>query len=116
MKSNLRTILYRAIRKASSSACEYKICAIGVDHCNRVIAITFNHPRHMPKKDINRVKWRGSSYHAEELLLHRTPRSLRKIYIMRVNANGTRMLPIDPCPKCVRLADKFGVKILPLET
>lgn len=114
MKSNLRTVIRRAIRKASSSPSRYKIAAIGIDHRSRVIGITFNRPRHMPHVDQHRSNWRGSGYHAEELLLHRLPRSLRRIYIARVNSSGTRVLPIHPCSKCLRLAEKFGVKIEPL--
>lgn len=115
MKSNRHTILSRAIRKAHSSTCRYKVVAVGLDYRNRVISIACNRQRHMPVVDSTRTHWHGSGHHAEEILLHNTPRSLSRILIARVNPSGTRLLPIHPCPKCARLARKFGVTIEPLE-
>lgn len=110
MKSNIRTILSRAIRKAGRSPARFKIVAVGIDHRNRVIGIAFNRQR-FNIDNVHRSHWRGSGYHAEEWLMHNAPRSLRRILIARVNAKGTRTLPIHPCEKCLRLARKFNVTI-----
>jgi hypothetical protein len=58
------------------------------------------------------VSRRGAGIHAEERLLHMTPRILSRILVARVR--GDRFLPIDPCRRCLKLADKFGVTIKPI--
>ena len=84
--------------------CKFKVIAIGIDHRGRIIGITTNRPHmhHLPNT---------RNRHAEERLLHSSPRSLRTIYIARANRHGKLGLPIDPCPRCARLARKYGVNI-----
>jgi hypothetical protein len=92
----------RAKIKALKGICRFKIAAIGVDYRNRTIDITTNYPRFLGK---------GRGYHAEMLLMHRNPKSLAKIYILRINNSG-KLLPISPCKSCQKKADKLGIKII----
>lgn len=77
----------------------FAIVAVGVDYRNRIISLATNSPR-----------FHNRGWHAEERIMHNSPRSLVRILIARYGRQGN-MLPIDPCEKCVRLASKFGVKI-----
>ncbi len=80
-------------------SCKYRVCAVGIDNRDRIISIMTNTPR---------LPYRGM--HAEERVIHASPRSLRRIMILRVGATGN-VLPIDPCAHCQKLARKRGVKI-----
>jgi len=75
------------------------VVARRIDNRNRIISIATNAPRF-----INR------GLHAEERIIHCSPRSLRRIMLLRVGSKGN-LLIIHPCDKCQRLADKRGVKI-----
>lgn len=102
MKAHHSTILSRMRKVALSRVpkhLRYRVVAIGLDHRNSIISIKSNLPRL-----INR------GWHAEELLLHSTPRCLSRIIIARFGRTGD-LLPIDPCEQCQRLAVKFGVRI-----
>lgn len=100
MKAHLSTIAARALRAAMRiNHCRYRIVAIGIDSRNRYIGIATNIPR-----------MQSRSWHAEERLIHRAPRSLRTIILARFGARG-EPLPIDPCSKCAKLAEKRGIEI-----
>jgi len=100
MRTHLTSLLPRAIRAALRvHTCRYRVVAVGVDYRSRVIGLATNMPR------LERRGW-----HAEERLIHRSPRSLRTVLIARVGADG-ELLPIDPCEHCRKLADKYGVRI-----
>lgn len=101
MKSHSSSLASRILRAALRvSHCRYRVVAVGIDHRHRIIGLTTNTPR---------LSTRG--WHAEERLLHRAPRSLRRITIARVGADGT-FLPIDPCAHCRKLAKQKGVEIV----
>lgn len=99
MRSHPSIIADRMIRAALRSVCVYKISAVGIDRKGRIIGIAVNQPR-LPSRGL----------HAEELLIRRSPRSLAKIIIARVGATGI-LRPIDPCEKCQKLANKYGIMI-----
>lgn len=101
MKLNPAHITPRLVRKALTSICRHKVAAAGVDNRGRVIAMSTNRPRYSTPQ---------GGWHAEELLLYRTPLSLARIVIVRVNRSG-KQLAISPCRKCARLAAKRGVTI-----
>jgi len=92
----------RAKAKARKSICRFKIAAWGENDRGTVIDITFNSPRFIRK---------GGGIHSEMLLMHRNPKSLAKIYILRINNSG-KLLPISPCESCQKKADKLGIKII----
>jgi hypothetical protein len=104
MKTHI-TLLSRRMLRAGlrNHTTRYRVVAAGLDYRNRIISISTNSPR---------LESRG--WHAEERLLHSSPRSLVRIIIARYNRKGD-MLPIDPCDKCKRLASKYGVQIDRLE-
>lgn len=102
MRSHLSTLVPRMIRAALrvSPHQRYMICAVGIDHRSRIISIATNLP-YLPLQ----------GRHAEERVLHSTPKHiLSRILLLRVNKRG-ESLPIDPCARCERLARKRGVKI-----
>lgn len=100
MKAHLSTIVPRMIRAALRvKQCRYRIVAVGIDNRNRIISIATNAPR-LPLRGL----------HAEERVIHMSPRSLRRIMLLRVGSKGN-LLKIDPCRNCQRLADKRRVSI-----
>lgn len=101
MRSHPSTLLNRIVRAGLRSPCRFRVVAVGLNRHGSIIGITTNTPR---------LSTRG--WHAEERLIHRSPRSLSKILIARLGATG-RFLPIDPCPHCTKLATKNGVVIRP---
>lgn len=100
MKAHRNHIIDRLILAAMRSPCRYRIAAVGYDCRHRIIGIAVNTPR---------LATRG--WHAEETLLHKSPRSLVRIEIIRVGATGL-LLPIDACRHCRKLAEKKGVEIV----
>jgi cytidine deaminase len=101
-------ILTRAQRKATTSRCNYKVVAIGINNKGEVIGIKTNKPA-QGMSDMFR-----NTIHAEEVLILSSPPNLKVIYIARVGRGGD-FLPIDPCNNCRELADKRGIKIRRLE-
>lgn len=100
MRSHLHNLIPRMIRAGLRvKLCQYRVIAAGLDYKNRIISIATNTP-HLPLR----------GRHVEERIMFNTPRSLRKILIMRVGARG-EMLRIDPCKLCQELARKRNVKI-----
>lgn len=95
--SDLATRMLRAGLRVH--ACRYKVVCVGIDGRDRIISIATNAPR------LERRGW-----HAEERLLHKSPRSLVRIVLARFNARGEQ-LPIHACSHCQKLARKRGVKI-----
>lgn len=83
------------------------------DLSHRIIAIGFNH-----KNDLVGIKTnsfglscrKGSGKHAERELIKRYGTRIKKIVIIRVGRSG-RLLPIDPCEMCKKIANKYGIKI-----
>lgn len=101
MKSHSSHLTPRLIRAALRvTLCRYRVAAVGFDNRNRIIGIRTNSPR---------LSTRG--WHAEEALIFTSPRSLRRIEIIRVGARG-ELLPIDPCPHCLKIAQERGVQIV----
>lgn len=100
MRSHITSLIPRMIRAGLKvHSCRYRVIAAGIDNRNRIISLATNCPR-LPNR----------GFHAEERVIFSSPKSLRKILILRVNNRG-QMLPIDPCCKCQSLADKRGISI-----
>jgi len=96
----------RAKRKASRTICRFKIAAWGEDRRGTVIDCVFNSPRFIKK---------GGGTHCKMALMKRCPKSLYKIYLLRVNNKG-KLMPINPCPTCQQKADELGIKIISVES
>ena len=56
---------------------------------------------------------RGMSKHAEASLIAEFGRKIDTIYLVRIGRDFSR-LPIHPCENCQKIADKFGIKIIPV--
>ena len=93
----------RAIRKAQSSICRFKISAIALDSNGRVMGYSRNSPRFRRK---------GGGMHAEMVLMQRYGRNIKTIIIVRTNKSGSSVLPIDPCKSCSEKAAELGIKIV----
>ena len=93
----------RAINKASSSICKYKISAIAFDRSGNFLGICNNKPF---------LSKYGGSVHAEMQLLNRYgSNNISKIILFRTNKNGSSLLPIEPCSSCKKTLDKYGIKV-----
>jgi hypothetical protein len=91
-----------AIKKALQSPCRFKISALAFNKKNELISTASNTKRFLGK---------GRGLHAEANVIKNCGPSVKTILICRVNING-KMCPIDPCPQCQSLADKYGIKIM----
>jgi cytidine deaminase len=96
-------LIRRLVRKAMSSKCTQKVSAAGLDEEGKFVACCFNSPFiHRP----------GGSTHAEQALISRYRKGgLSTIIICRTNNSGW-LLPIDPCPQCRQLAEKYNISLL----
>lgn len=100
MRTHLSSLIPRMIRKGLKiRSVRYRVIAAGLDYRDRIISIATNSP-YLPMR----------GRHAEERVIFSSPKSLRRILIMRVGARG-EMLKIDPCKLCQELARKRNVKI-----
>jgi len=88
-----------AKRKAKQSLCVHKVSAIALDKKGRVIASAYNRHRMMVK---------GGGIHAEQMLFG--VHGVTTIIICRVNKSG-KLLPIEPCSKCAKIAKKLNIRI-----
>lgn len=105
MKVN-KFIIERIRRKATKSICKYHVAALGFNDNNDCVDTATNFPR-FPRL--------GGSYHAERILMSRArQKGIVKILICRVNING-KMLPIEPCSMCQKIAKKLDIKIVSIE-
>ena len=85
----------------------YRVVALAFTKNGNLIDIRFNNHRDYLS---NR---QGAGLHAEQDLIHRYGNRIHSIYILRVGNNGD-YLPIHPCKTCARIAEKRGIKIIPL--
>jgi cytidine deaminase len=91
----------RLIKKAKTSICHYKISAIALNKKGDVLGYSMNKPR------FTRY---GGGKHAEMELIHRYSERIKTIVICRIGKKGI-LLPIVPCKKCRKIADKLGIVI-----
>lgn len=101
MRHHISHLLPRMIRAGLRvKLCRYRVVAVAIDYRNRPIAIATNSPR-----------FESRGRHAEEAVLLRSPKSVKRVLIARVSADG-RLLPIEPCTQCLALATKVGAEII----
>lgn len=94
-------LLSRAITKAKSSNCRYKIAAIGLNKKGDIVGI---------KNNTFRLPHKGGGHHAEMRLMKQYRNKIKTIIICRTNNKG-ELLPIEPCESCSKTAEKLGIKI-----
>lgn len=101
-----KTVFDRLYKKAGQSPSQYRISCVALGKNGEVIGYTTNKFR---KDRIKPVL--GSGLHAEAFCLAKFGGAdIRSIVIMRIGNDG-KILPIDPCEHCQKMAAKMGVKI-----
>jgi cytidine deaminase len=97
-------LIAQAIKKAEQSPCRHKISAFGFNKKGELVSTAFNFSRGIFRK--------GAGLHAEQIvMMNARKKGIKTIIICRVNPNGS-LLPIEPCEKCKKIANKFGIKII----
>lgn len=87
----------------------YRICAIAFSKKNNLLGISMNRFNDSGGQSSRK----GAGKHAEAELIKKFRQRIDKIYILRVG-NSCDPLPIHPCENCAKLAEKYGIKIIPL--
>jgi hypothetical protein len=106
VKANNPVLVEKLLKKAKQSSVRYKISAIAFDNKGDILGTVtnaYNCSWSNPKK--------GTGQHAERRLIKRYGKLIKTIMICRVGTSGD-ILPIDPCPTCQKVANKFGIKII----
>jgi len=98
-KIRLREML---VKKANQSLCTFRVSAIAFNKKGEAIGTSYCKFR---------MAGKGKGIHAEESLIKRYSSNIKTIFICRIGRSGD-ILPIDPCPKCQKLAEKYGIKII----
>lgn len=93
--------------KPNKENLKYRIAAIAFTKKGNFIDIRYNNFR----SGLSNRK--GAGLHAEQDLIHRYGNQIDTIYILRVGKTGD-YLPIHPCEVCKSIAEKRGIKIIPL--
>jgi len=96
----------KAIKKAEQSISSYKISAIGLSRNGNVIASAMNRPR------FGRY---GGGVHAEMEVLRKGAGKISTIILCRVGLSG-KVRPIHPCESCQKVLDKYGIKVITVES
>jgi hypothetical protein len=95
-------LINRIKRKAAKTDCRFQIAALGFNRKNQCVIAKFNWHRYMRKH---------GGLHAEASVMMEAKRlGIVRIVIGRISRTG-KLLPIEPCEKCQRLAQKLGIKI-----
>ena len=98
--------------KAAHSPCTYKISAVAFDSKGDILGHCTN--KHSIFDVLQYGSGRaGTAQHAERIMLKRYRDLVKTIVICRIGRSG-KMLPIDPCPTCQKVAAKYGAKIISL--
>jgi len=97
--------LYNKIwAKATQSPSMYRLGGVAFNEKGEVLGYARNSWRN------DAIEGKGTGRHVEANLIARYKGNVHTIIIMRIGGAGD-ILPIEPCPKCRKLAEKMGVKI-----
>ncbi|MFD3537565.1 hypothetical protein [Streptomyces sp. NPDC058664] len=97
------SLIELAVRQALRSDCRFRVGAV-LTVGKRVLAAAPNTRRNSPLVD-----FRHATFHAEEAVLRRAPRTIGAVlYVARVGAGGTPMLA-RPCPRCQDALASAGI-------
>ena len=102
------TLLQKLEAKAPQSNSNFLVAGAAFTKKNNLLGIVTN-----KQNDKQSYSKHGMGFHAEEILFKKFGRKIDHIYILRVGRSGLPF-PIDPCPKCSKIANKFGFKIINL--
>jgi hypothetical protein len=102
------TLIKHLVSKASQSLSCYRLSGVAISKKGEILGFARNGFR---RDNIPSGKYSGK--HVEQALIERYGTNIKSIIIMRIG-NGGDILPIHPCPKCAKLAEKYGIKIYPV--
>lgn len=105
------SMLKRLKAKAATSPCTYKISGIAISKRGNVLGIATNSHSAWQILEKTPVGRAGTAEHCERVLLKKFTNKIKTIIICRVGRSG-EVLPIDPCPACLKAAAKYGVDIV----
>ena len=100
--------------KASHSPCTYRISGIAFDAKGDILGhVTNSHSKNWNVLDKYKVGRAGTAVHAERRLFSQYKDLVKTVVICRIGRSGD-IKPIDPCPACQKVANKYGAKIISL--
>lgn len=100
----------RLLAKAKQSASTYRIAGCAISKKGEVLGFAVNAPARSSANLVGKYTGR----HAEAALIQRYGDNVKTIVILRIGLGGD-IRPIEPCPKCSKLAEKYGIKIISVE-
>lgn len=100
----IKKLLFNA---ACKSPGRFRIGGIAFDKKGEILGIAHNS---FHKNNLTGDR-KGTGDHCEARLIRRYRDNIKTIVIMRIG-NAGDILPIDPCPACQALCDKYGINIL----
>ena len=110
-KANINPTLFNFLtKKAKHSPCTYRLAAVAISKKGNILGhCTNNHSKWqvLEKTPIGRA---GTAQHCERLLIQKYGQRIHTIIICRIGRSG-EIRPIDPCPACAKLANKYGITI-----
>lgn len=92
---------------AKLSPGRFRIGGIAFDKKGEILGIAHNS---FHKNNLTGDR-KGTGDHCEARLIRRYKDNIKTIVIMRIG-NAGDVLPIDPCPACQALCEKYGINIL----
>ena len=93
-------------QKAEHSPSHIRMAGIAFDRKGDILGTASNGFRASQVKP-----GRFSGDHVEKRLISRYGNLIAKIVLMRIGRAGA-ILPIEPCPKCKKLLEKYGIKVV----
>lgn len=99
------SLLRSLSKKAWQSPSTYRISGVAISKHGNILGWASNGYR---KEYVEPGKYSGE--HCEMRLIKRYGSRISTIIIMRIGSGGN-ILPIDPCEKCAKVAEKMGIKI-----
>lgn len=93
-------------KKATHSPSRFRMAGVAFNKKGEILGFASNGFR---KEQIPFTKHSGD--HVEKKLIERYGSLISRIIILRIGRSGN-ILPIDPCPKCQKLLDKYGIKVV----
>lgn len=112
-KAKISTAIEELLKeKASHSPCTYKVSAIALDSKGDILGhVTNLHSKNWNVLEKEKIGRAGTAVHAERRICQRYKDLVKTIIICRIGRSGN-VRPIDPCPICQKVANKYGAKII----
>ena len=92
---------------ASRSPGRFRVGGIALNKKGEILGVAHNSFR----KDNVVGERKGTGEHCEVRLIRRYRGNIKTLILIRIGNSGD-ILPIDPCPSCQALCDKYGITVL----